>query len=65
VGEIPQGLPSFSIPRGFDHAESLIPTAVLITGVAILVLSYHLPLFNFFLLVHFQFHNLLISLLEN
>ncbi|KAF3329968.1 sulfate transporter 4.1 [Carex littledalei] len=36
VGEIPQGLPSFSIPRGFEHAKSLISTAVLITGVAIL-----------------------------
>lgn len=37
VGEIPQGLPKFSIPRGFDHLMSLMPTAVLITGVAILV----------------------------
>ncbi|KAJ4807615.1 sulfate transporter 1 [Rhynchospora pubera] len=36
VGEIPQGLPSFSIPHGFEHAKSLISTAVLITGVAIL-----------------------------
>ncbi|XP_020680810.1 sulfate transporter 4.1, chloroplastic-like isoform X3 [Dendrobium catenatum] len=36
VGEIPQGLPKFHIPREFDHAESLISTAVLITGVAIL-----------------------------
>ncbi|KAJ3683989.1 hypothetical protein LUZ61_013153 [Rhynchospora tenuis] len=36
VGEIPQGLPSFSIPRGFEHAKSLFSTAVLITGVAIL-----------------------------
>ncbi|XP_078180868.1 sulfate transporter 4.1, chloroplastic-like [Carex rostrata] len=36
VGDIPQGLPSFSIPRGFEHAKSLISTAVLITGVAIL-----------------------------
>ncbi|KAJ3680836.1 hypothetical protein LUZ60_015325 [Juncus effusus] len=36
VGEIPQGLPSFNIPEGFDHAKSLISTAVLITGVAIL-----------------------------
>ncbi|KAF2915234.1 hypothetical protein DAI22_09g015400 [Oryza sativa Japonica Group] len=36
VGEIPQGLPKFSIPRGFEHLMSLMPTAVLITGVAIL-----------------------------
>lgn len=36
VGEIPQGLPRFSIPREFHHAKSLISTAVLITGVAIL-----------------------------
>ncbi|CAI8592156.1 unnamed protein product [Vicia faba] len=36
VGEIPQGLPKFSIPRAFEYAESLIPTAFLITGVAIL-----------------------------
>ncbi|KAJ1288943.1 hypothetical protein BS78_02G127500 [Paspalum vaginatum] len=36
VGEIPQGLPKFSIPRGFEHLMSLVPTAVLITGVAIL-----------------------------
>ncbi|XP_072996095.1 sulfate transporter 4.1, chloroplastic-like isoform X2 [Typha latifolia] len=36
VGEIPQGLPKFSIPRGFQHVKSLIPTAALITGVAIL-----------------------------
>lgn len=36
VGEIPQGLPRFSFPREFQHATSLIPTAVLITGVAIL-----------------------------
>ncbi|CAN6162555.1 unnamed protein product [Urochloa humidicola] len=36
VGEIPQGLPKFSIPRGFEHVMSLMPTAVLITGVAIL-----------------------------
>ncbi|KAJ0987735.1 hypothetical protein J5N97_006091 [Dioscorea zingiberensis] len=36
VGEIPQGLPKFSIPKEFQHAQSLIPTAVLITGVAIL-----------------------------
>ncbi|KQJ86926.1 hypothetical protein BRADI_4g08520v3 [Brachypodium distachyon] len=36
VGEIPQGLPIFSIPRGFEHLMSLMPTAVLITGVAIL-----------------------------
>ncbi|KAG2627177.1 hypothetical protein PVAP13_3KG227912 [Panicum virgatum] len=37
VGEIPQGLPKFSIPRGFEHVLSLTPTAVLITGVAILL----------------------------
>ncbi|WVZ63075.1 hypothetical protein U9M48_012740 [Paspalum notatum var. saurae] len=37
VGEIPQGLPKFSIPRGFEHLMSLVPTAVLITGVAILL----------------------------
>ncbi|XP_040383396.1 sulfate transporter 4.1, chloroplastic-like [Oryza brachyantha] len=36
VGEIPQGLPKFSIPRGFEHLWSLMPTAILITGVAIL-----------------------------
>ncbi|KAB5544227.1 hypothetical protein DKX38_012339 [Salix brachista] len=36
VGEIPQGLPSFSIPKKFEYARSLIPTAMLITGVAIL-----------------------------
>nr|XP_029120254.1 probable sulfate transporter 4.2 isoform X1 [Elaeis guineensis]XP_029120255.1 probable sulfate transporter 4.2 isoform X1 [Elaeis guineensis]XP_029120256.1 probable sulfate transporter 4.2 isoform X1 [Elaeis guineensis] len=36
VGEIPQGLPKFHIPREFQYAESLISTAVLITGVAIL-----------------------------
>ncbi|KAK3132520.1 hypothetical protein QOZ80_6AG0523520 [Eleusine coracana subsp. coracana] len=36
VGEIPQGLPKFSIPRGFEHLTSLMSTAVLITGVAIL-----------------------------
>lgn len=36
VGEIPQGLPKFSFPREFGHAKSLISTAVLITGVAIL-----------------------------
>lgn len=37
VGNIPQGLPKFSIPKGLGHATSLIPTAMLITGVAILV----------------------------
>uniref|UniRef100_A0A0D9XBG9 STAS domain-containing protein n=1 Tax=Leersia perrieri TaxID=77586 RepID=A0A0D9XBG9_9ORYZ len=37
VGEIPQGLPKFSIPRGFEHLMSLMPTAILITGVAILL----------------------------
>ncbi|GAB2276665.1 Sulfate transporter 4.1, chloroplastic [Dionaea muscipula] len=36
VGEIPQGLPEFSIPTGFLYLKSLIPTAFLITGVAIL-----------------------------
>lgn len=39
VGEIPQGLPTFSIPKNFGYAKSLIPTALLITGVAILVRS--------------------------
>ncbi|KAM5551649.1 hypothetical protein ABKV19_026478 [Rosa sericea] len=34
---IPQGLPSFSIPKAFGYATSLIPTALLITGVAILL----------------------------
>ncbi|KAI3731066.1 hypothetical protein L1987_62249 [Smallanthus sonchifolius] len=36
VGNIPQGLPSFSIPKEFGHVKSLIPTTFLITGVAIL-----------------------------
>ncbi|KAK7273101.1 hypothetical protein RIF29_14147 [Crotalaria pallida] len=36
VGDIPQGLPNFSVPKAFEYAESLIPTAFLITGVAIL-----------------------------
>ncbi|KAJ9553472.1 hypothetical protein OSB04_017517 [Centaurea solstitialis] len=36
VGDIPQGLPSFSIPKEFGLAKSLIPTTFLITGVAIL-----------------------------
>ncbi|KAF6148854.1 hypothetical protein GIB67_014225 [Kingdonia uniflora] len=36
VGDIPQGLPKFSIPKEFGHAMSLIPTAILITGVAIM-----------------------------
>ncbi|KAL5569148.1 hypothetical protein UlMin_025723 [Ulmus minor] len=36
VGDIPQGLPSFSIPKNFGYVKSLIPTAFLITGVAIL-----------------------------
>ncbi|KAJ8429112.1 hypothetical protein Cgig2_023472 [Carnegiea gigantea] len=36
VGEIPQGLPGFSVPKGFAYFTSLIPTAFLITGVAIL-----------------------------
>ncbi|KAM0010043.1 putative SLC26A/SulP transporter, STAS domain, sulfate anion transporter, STAS domain superfamily [Helianthus debilis subsp. tardiflorus] len=36
VGNIPQGLPSFSIPKEFRHVKSLISTTFLITGVAIL-----------------------------
>ncbi|XP_073305704.1 sulfate transporter 4.1, chloroplastic-like isoform X2 [Primulina huaijiensis] len=36
VGEIPQGLPKFSVPKAFGHIKSLIPTTILITGVAIL-----------------------------
>ncbi|KAL0456687.1 UNVERIFIED_CONTAM: Sulfate transporter 4.1, chloroplastic [Sesamum latifolium] len=36
VGEIPQGLPKFSVPKEFGYVQSLIPTTVLITGVAIL-----------------------------
>lgn len=36
VGEIPQGLPKFSVPKEFGHIKSLIPTTILITGVAIL-----------------------------
>ncbi|KAK7394251.1 hypothetical protein VNO78_14773 [Psophocarpus tetragonolobus] len=36
VGDIPQGLPKFSVPKAFQYAQSLIPTALLITGVAIL-----------------------------
>ncbi|KAK9070506.1 hypothetical protein SSX86_010908 [Deinandra increscens subsp. villosa] len=36
VGDIPQGLPPFSIPKDFSHVKSLIPTSFLITGVAIL-----------------------------
>ncbi|CAM8897794.1 unnamed protein product [Rhodiola kirilowii] len=36
VGEIPQGLPKFSVPKDFSYVVSLIPTALLITGVAIL-----------------------------
>ncbi|KAI3470703.1 hypothetical protein Pfo_027366 [Paulownia fortunei] len=36
VGEIPQGLPKFSIPKEFGYVQSLIPTTILITGVAIL-----------------------------
>ncbi|KAJ7971323.1 Sulfate transporter [Quillaja saponaria] len=36
VGDIPQGLPTFSVPKAFGHMTSLIPTALLITGVAIL-----------------------------
>lgn len=36
VGDIPQGLPKFSVPKNFGYVKSLIPTALLITGVAIL-----------------------------
>ncbi|KAG0463745.1 hypothetical protein HPP92_019310 [Vanilla planifolia] len=36
VGVVPQGLPKFSVPREFKHAKSLVSTAILITGVAIL-----------------------------
>ncbi|KAL8257651.1 hypothetical protein R6Q59_029692 [Mikania micrantha] len=36
VGDIPQGLPSFSIPKEFGYVKSLISTTFLITGVAIL-----------------------------
>ncbi|KFK25587.1 hypothetical protein AALP_AA8G134000 [Arabis alpina] len=36
VGEIPQGLPTFSFPSSFDHVKTLLPTSALITGVAIL-----------------------------
>ncbi|XP_028075889.1 probable sulfate transporter 4.2 isoform X5 [Camellia sinensis] len=36
VGDIPQGLPKFSIPKEFGYVTSLIPTAILITSVAIL-----------------------------
>ncbi|KAF7811367.1 putative sulfate transporter 4.2 [Senna tora] len=36
VGDIPQGLPKFSVPKAFGYVKSLIPTAFLITGVAIL-----------------------------
>lgn len=36
VGAIPQGLPQFSVPKAFASVTSLIPTAFLITGVAIL-----------------------------
>ncbi|XP_010499116.1 PREDICTED: probable sulfate transporter 4.2 isoform X2 [Camelina sativa] len=36
VGDIPQGLPEFSFPKSIDHAKLLLPTAALITGVAIL-----------------------------
>ncbi|KAI3711448.1 hypothetical protein L2E82_41549 [Cichorium intybus] len=35
VGDIPQGLTPFSIPKEFGQFKSLIPTAMLITGVAI------------------------------
>ncbi|KAG2723660.1 hypothetical protein I3843_02G157800 [Carya illinoinensis] len=36
VGDIPQGLPGFSVPKSFGYVTSLIPTALVITGVAIL-----------------------------
>ncbi|KAI3720717.1 hypothetical protein L2E82_31710 [Cichorium intybus] len=36
VRDIPQRLPPFSIPKEFGQFKSLIPTAILITGVAIL-----------------------------
>ncbi|XP_057962166.1 probable sulfate transporter 4.2 [Malania oleifera] len=36
VGDIPEGLPKFFVPKNFSYAKSLIPTAMLITGVAIL-----------------------------
>lgn len=36
VGTIPQGLPSFSVPKHFDNVPDLIGTAFLISGVAIL-----------------------------
>ncbi|XP_042489318.1 sulfate transporter 4.1, chloroplastic-like isoform X1 [Macadamia integrifolia] len=36
VGDIPQGLPSFSVPKCFGYVMSLLPTTFLITGVAIL-----------------------------
>lgn len=37
VGTIPQGLPPFSVPKHFGNVPDLILTAMLITGVAILV----------------------------
>lgn len=45
VGEIPQGLPKFSVPKSFGYAKDLIPTALLITGVAILVREICRPLY--------------------
>ncbi|CAN6442495.1 unnamed protein product [Victoria cruziana] len=36
VGEIPKGLPAFSVPKEFNHVKVLMPTVFLITGVAIL-----------------------------
>ncbi|PKA63258.1 putative sulfate transporter 4.2 [Apostasia shenzhenica] len=36
VGDVPRGLPKFSVPREFQHVKSLMTTAILITGVAIL-----------------------------
>jgi hypothetical protein len=37
VGNIPQGLPGLSLDYRFEAASRLLPTAALITGVAILV----------------------------
>ncbi|XP_010520166.1 PREDICTED: sulfate transporter 4.1, chloroplastic-like isoform X2 [Tarenaya hassleriana] len=36
VGDIPQGLPKFSLPKDFSHVKTLLPTTALLTGVAIL-----------------------------
>ncbi|KAL6539095.1 hypothetical protein OROGR_011744 [Orobanche gracilis] len=39
VGEIQilEGLPEFFVPKNIEYAKSLIPTTILITGVAILL----------------------------